>query len=64
MAYNPKLIEELLGKQVAELFDSTVEVIPAKQEFLGNLKVGDALVFNLKPNPNFKPREFIITVGK
>jgi hypothetical protein len=64
MAYNPKLVEELLGKQVAELMDGTVEVIPAENKYFGNLKVGDTLVFNLKSDPNFKPREFVVKAGK
>lgn len=64
MAHNPELIEELLGKQVVELFDGTVEVIPSDGSTVGNLKVGDTLVFKLKEKADFQPRQFIVTVGK
>lgn len=64
MAYNPELVEQLLGTQVAELMDGTIEIIPAKDKFLGNLEVGDILVFNLKSEPDSQPKQFIITIEK
>ena len=56
MAYNPELVKQLLGKEVAELFDGTIEAEPAKNELsYGNLKVGNKLIFNFKnpSNTNF-----------
>ena len=64
MAYNPELVKNLLGKQVAELFDGTVEVIPSDGSTVGNLKVGDTLIFKLKEKADFQPHQFIVTVGK
>lgn len=64
MAYNPELVKQLLGEKLSELFDGTVEVISHENKLFANLKVGDTLVFNLKPNPNFQPRQFIVTEGK
>jgi len=61
MAHNPELVEELLGKQVAELFDGTVEVVPSDGSTVG---VGDTLIFKLKEKADFQPRQFIVTVGK
>jgi hypothetical protein len=51
MAYNPELVKQLLGEEVAKLFDGTIEIIPSKNETIfGNLKIGDTLSFKLKDN--------------
>jgi hypothetical protein len=60
MVYNPKLVEELLGKEVSELFDGTIKVEPSNGEVYGNLKVGDKLTFTFKENNNVTPRQFIV----
>lgn len=60
MAYNSELVKQFLGEEVAKLFDGTIEIIPAKNEMLGNLKVGDIVQFKFKDND--KPlRQFIVT---
>jgi hypothetical protein len=64
MAYNPELVKQLLGEQVAELFDGTINVIPARNDLLyGNLKVCDTLQFKFKEN-NLPLRQFIVTGSK
>ena len=62
MAYNLELVKQLLGEKVAELFDGTIEVESSKGEMLGNLKVGDKLIFKLNnvPNTHNIPRQFIV----
>lgn len=65
MTYNPELVKALLGEQLAELFDGTVEIEKCDGEkTIGGLTVGDKLTFTLKVNPNFEPRQFIITSEK
>lgn len=60
MAYNPELVNQLLGESIAELFDGTIEIINSENKFLGNLKVGNTLSFKFKEN-NLPLRQFIIT---
>jgi len=62
MSYNPELVKQLLGEQVAELFDGTIEFEPAKDSDLvyGNLHVGDKLTFKFKNNHS-PQRQFIVT---
>jgi hypothetical protein len=50
MTYNPELVKQLLGEQVAELFDGTVTVEPTSDEEKSayGLKIGDKLTFTLK----------------
>ena len=60
MPYNLELVKSLLGEQVAELFDGTIEVEKSDGETIGGLKVGDKLTFKFKEN-NFEPRQFIVT---
>lgn len=59
MVYNPELVKQLLGESVAEMFDGTITIEPAKDDLIyGNLKVGDKLTFNFKnPGP---VRQFIV----
>ncbi len=64
MAYNPELVEQLLGNQVADLLDGTIEIIPSKNEFFGNLKVGDTFSFKFKETVPFVARQFVVTTGK
>ena len=61
MSYNPKLVEELLGKEVSKLFDGTIKIEPSDNRYYGNLKVGDkiTLTFNNNGKP-FVPRQFIV----
>jgi len=64
MAYNPELVEQLLGEQIASLLDGTVEIIPSKNETVfGNLKVGDTLSFKFKDAAPIE-REFIVSWNK
>lgn len=65
MVYNPELVKQLLGDEVAKLFDGTIEIIPAKNvfEIYGNLKVGDTLNFKFKDN-DLPTRKFIVTGNK
>lgn len=61
MAYNPELVKQLLGEQLAELLDGTITVIPAQDVLVyGNLKVGDTLEFKFK-KANLPTRQFIVT---
>lgn len=60
MVYNPELVKQLLGEQVAELFDGTIKVEPASGEMLGELRLGDKLTFKFK-NSSSENRQFIIT---
>lgn len=61
MAYNPELIEQLLGEQVAGLLDGTIEIISSKNETVyGNLKVGDTLSFKFKEAVPIE-RKFIVS---
>lgn len=61
MVYNPKLVEDLLGKDVAKLMDGTVKIEPSNGEMFGNLKVGDKLTFTLKNSANdLKSNQFIV----
>lgn len=65
MVYNPELVKQLLGDSVAELFDGTVEIAPAKDSIIyGSLKVGDTLTFKFKNQSQFKPRQFVVTTDK
>jgi hypothetical protein len=64
MAYNPELVEQLLGEHVASLLDGTIEIIPAKPEFSGNLKVGDTLSFKFKNSDGLPLRQFVVTGNK
>lgn len=59
MTYNPKLVEQLLGEKVAELFDGTMEIKPSKDEFLGNLRVGDKFTFKFNV-PTKQLKQFIV----
>lgn len=60
MTYNPKLVEELLGKEVSKLFDGTIKIESSKDELLyGNLKVGDKITFTLN-DKNIEPLQFIV----
>lgn len=62
--HNPKLVKQLLGESVAELFDGTIEIIPARPDVVvGNLKVGDTLSFKLK-KASLPLRQFIVTGNK
>ncbi|MDE2031411.1 MAG: hypothetical protein KGI58_04100 [Patescibacteria group bacterium] len=54
MAYNPELVEQLLGKEVSKLFDGTIKIEPYKGELFSNLKVDDKLTFSLKDNTRFR----------
>jgi hypothetical protein len=62
MTHNPALVKQLLGEQVAELFDGTIEVEPAKESELvyGNLQIGDKVTFKFK-DENFTLRQFVVT---
>jgi transcription antitermination factor NusA-like protein len=64
MAYNPELVKQLLGEQVAELFDGTIEIDKSEEEIFENLKVGNILSFKFKNDGEFKPRQFIIIGNK
>lgn len=67
MTYNPELVKQLLGEQVSELFDGTIEIEPAKDSdsIYGNLKVGDKLTFKFKNTDTDNTiRQFIITGKK
>jgi len=59
--YNPELIKQLLGEQVAELFDGTIEVTPSNNTKIHGLIVGDILTFKFKDNET-ECRQFVITV--
>lgn len=59
MAYNPELVKQILGEQVAELFDGTIKVEPSSGEKFGNLQVGDKLTFTFKA-PIREPKQFIV----
>lgn len=48
MAYNPELVEQLLGKDVSKLFDGTIKIEQSKGEVFGNLKAGDKLTFTFR----------------
>jgi len=56
---NPELVKHLLGEQVAELFDETIEIEPSKGERIGNLLVGDKLIFKFKA-PIREPKLFVV----
>ena len=60
MAYNPELVKQLLGEEVSKLFDGTVEIEPSKDEFLGNLRIGDKLTFKFKDDTKNIPRQFVV----
>ena len=60
MAYNPELVEQLLGKEVAKLFDGTIKIKKSENILFGNLKVGDTLEFKFKDDGKFKPRQFVV----
>ncbi len=60
MAYNPELVEQLLGKEVAKLLDGTIEIESSNDEYYGNLKAGDKLIFKFKNDGNILPRQFKI----
>lgn len=60
MAYNPELVKQLLGEEVAKLFDGTIKVVPSKNIIYGNLKVGDTLEFKFKDDGKFVPRQFVV----
>lgn len=60
MTYNPELVKQLLGEQLAEFFDGTVTIEPANGETICGLSVGDKITFNLK-NPIIICRQFVIT---
>ncbi len=66
MTYNPELVKQLLGNDVADLFDGTINIIPAidNKVIYGNLKVGDILEFKFKDDINFEPRQFVISWNK
>jgi hypothetical protein len=65
MAYNPELVELLLGKYVAKLFDGTIKVTPADDKLMyGSLKVGDTLSFKFKNDKSVPLRQFIVKQGK
>ena len=62
---DPKLVEALLGKAVADMMDGTVEFKKCNEnKFFGNLKVGDELTFKFKTGTPFIPRQFIVTGTK
>lgn len=63
MTYNPKLVKQIIGKQVAELFDGTIKINPVIDSIsisYRNLKVGDVLEFKLKEVENLSLRQFIV----
>jgi hypothetical protein len=62
MVYNPELVKQLLGEQVAELFDGTIKIEPSKNETIfGNLIAGDKLIFKFKDELKLSVRQFIIS---
>lgn len=56
--YNPKLVSELLGDEVANLMDGSIKIEPSDDETLGDLKVGDKITFNLKNS--YPLKQFIV----
>jgi hypothetical protein len=60
MAYNPELVKQLLGEQVAKLFDGTIEIEPSKNRNIFGLTVGNTLTFKFKDTPNLPSRQFVI----
>lgn len=58
MVYNPELVKQILGDEVAKLFDGTIKIIRSDNEIIcGNLRVGDTLEFKFKEN-NSPLRQF------
>jgi len=62
---DPKLVEALLGKIIADMMDGTIEFKKCNEnKFFGSLKVGDELTFKFKTDTPFVPRQFIVTESK
>lgn len=49
---DPKLVEDLLGKNVAKLFKDTIKVIPSDGSKVFGCNVGDTIEFEFKNNNN------------